>query len=101
MRWLRRIILALPFAIAAVLNVLGVAVDRLHLNREHTAEYVFLFMGPWGWLLDNGWLGNPQSRWLGAIVDYTLMLWIPALLYSVCFWALIRSLQFLAAYRSR
>jgi hypothetical protein len=55
MVWIRRFLITLPFAIAAVLNVLLIAADRLHLNRQHVAGYGFLFATPWGWLLDSGW----------------------------------------------
>jgi hypothetical protein len=47
--------LAVPFPIAAVLNVLMLNADRFHLHREHVAGYGFLFGTPWAWLLDRGW----------------------------------------------
>ena len=56
MIWLRRILLTVPFAIAAVLNVLVLSADRLHLHREHVAGLGFLFGAPWAWLLDRGWV---------------------------------------------
>jgi hypothetical protein len=54
MAWFRRILLAAPFAIAAVLNVLALNPDRFHLHREHVAAYGFLFGAPRAWLLDRG-----------------------------------------------
>lgn len=85
MAWARRLVLALPFAIAAVLNVLVKIARPLHWRSEHIAGYCFLFATPWGWLLDRGWLGSFASRWL-----VLLLLWIPALLYSGCLWLLMR-----------
>ncbi len=41
MVWLRRILLTVPFAIAAVLNILMLNADRLDLRREHVADTVF------------------------------------------------------------
>ena len=95
MAWLRRITIALPFAVAAALTALGGLVDRLHLSREHTAGYVFLFAAPWGWLLDHDWFGDIQSRWLSSLVLYAELLWIPAFLYSVCFWGLLHGIGLL------
>jgi len=56
MAWFRRVLLTVPFAIAAVLNVLMLNADRFHLRREHIAGYGFLFGTPWAWLLDRGWV---------------------------------------------
>src|SRR5262245_21284878 len=84
MRWIRRLLLAVPFTIAALLNALMVVADRLHLHREHIAGYGFLFGTPWAWLLDRGWIPSPHSRLLYVLVDYATILWIPALLYSGC-----------------
>lgn len=89
---MKRLIIALPFAIAAGLTAVGNLVDRLHLSREHTAGYVFLFYAPWAWLLDHDWFGSIYSRWLDSVVFYALILWIPALLYSLCLWALLRGI---------
>jgi hypothetical protein len=57
MVWIRRFLITVPFAIAAVLNVPVIAADRLHLYREHVVGYGFLFAAPWAWLLDHpSWL---------------------------------------------
>jgi hypothetical protein len=82
----KRLLLALPFGIAAVLNVLSVFVDRLHLHRQRVAEYVFLFATHWAWLLDRGWFGAVHNRWMIALLGYTVLLWIPAALSSCCIW---------------
>jgi len=86
MDWARRLLLGLPMAIGAVLNVLMVVADRFHLHRERIAGYGFLFATPWAWLLDRGWFGNLHNRWLQALIGYAVILWIPAMLYSVCLW---------------
>jgi hypothetical protein len=88
--WARRILLSAPPVIALVLTVLIRLADRLHLRSEHVAGYCFLFGTPWAWLLDHNWFGNVHSRWLQSLTAYATILWIPALLYSACFWALLR-----------
>jgi hypothetical protein len=85
MAWATRLVLALPFAIAAVLNVLINVARPLHWRSEHVAGYCFLFGAPWSWLLDHGWFGPFDSRWLIVI-----LLWVPAVLYSACLWLLVR-----------
>jgi len=94
MPWIRRFLITLPFAIAAVLNVLLIAADRLNLNRQHVAGYGFLFATPWGWLLDRGWFPHIHNRPLMALIGYALFLWIPAALYSGCLWLLFFGLGF-------
>jgi len=101
MSWTKRLLLALPFGIAAVLNVLSLFVDRLHLHRQRVAEYVFLFATPWAWLLDHGWFGVVHNRWLSELLGYTLLLWIPAALYSCCIWLIFVGVNIVIARRSR
>ena len=55
MIWARRILIGLPFAIAAILTVLMSVADRLQMHREHIAGYGFLFATRWAWLLDHDW----------------------------------------------
>jgi len=89
MVWIRRFLITLPFVMAAVLNVLVMAADRLHLRREHVAGYGFLFATPWAWLLDHpSWFGIVHNRSLMALIGYVLLLWIPAALYSGRLWLL-------------
>jgi hypothetical protein len=90
MAWARRLVLALPFAIAALLNVLVKIARPLHWRSEHIAGYCFLFGTPWGWLLDRGWFGQFHTGWLGNLMTLLILLWIPALLYSGCLWLLMR-----------
>ncbi len=91
MKWTARIALAFPFAVASVLSVLISIARPFHWRSEHLAGYCFLFASPWAWLLDNGWFGSSfHSKWLGVLVTYMILLWIPALLYSGCFWLLFR-----------
>jgi hypothetical protein len=97
MVWLKRFLIALPFAIAAVLNVLVIATDRLHLYlyRQHVVGYGFLFATPWAWLLDHpSWFRNVHNRPLMALLGYTFFLWIPAALYSGCLWLLFFIFRF-------
>lgn len=90
--WLKRIMLAVPFAVAAVLTILISFADRLHLRLERVAGYGFLFATPWAWLLDHDWFGNVHvhSRWVESLIDDAVILWIPALLYSASLWLLLR-----------
>jgi hypothetical protein len=92
MIWLRRALLAVPFLIATVLTVLISSARTLHLRSERIAGYGFLFGTPWAWLLDHGWFGNVHSRWFQSLIVYAVILWIPAALYSVCLWILLRLL---------
>jgi hypothetical protein len=94
MSWTKRLLLALPFAIAAVLTVLLLGVDRQH--GQHVAGYCFLFGTPWAWLLDRGWFGHVRSRWGTALELYSLVLWIPAALYSSCIWLIFAGLEMLS-----
>jgi len=87
MRW-KRLVNALPLAIAAVLNILMVATRRLPLRREHLAAGGFLFATPWAWLVDHLWLENGLHRLLGPVAGYLVILWIPATLYAGCLWLL-------------
>jgi hypothetical protein len=89
MRWTRRLLVALPLAIACGLNVLMVVANRFHLDREHIAGFGFLFATPWAWLLDGVWFGNIHNRFLEAFVGYAFFLWIPGVLYSGCLWLLV------------
>jgi len=92
MAWFRRILLTVPFAIAAVLNVLILNADRFHFHREHIAGYVFLFGTPWAWLLDRGWGPDYHHHRMQLLFGYAILLWIPALLYSGCLWLLFLGL---------
>ena len=97
MSWIKRLLLATPFGIAAVLNLLSLFADQLHLRRERVAGYGFLFATPWAWLLDHGWFAAVHSRWLNELLVYSLILWIPAALYSCCIWLVLASLKIAAA----
>ena len=92
MTWIRRILLASPFVIAAVLTALMFVEDRLHqaLNYYVAVAY-FLFVIPWAWLLDHIGHTNLQSPWAEKLSVYIFMLWIPACLYYGCLWLLFRA----------
>src|SRR6266478_3079915 len=92
--WVRRVILAIPFAVAGLLTVLVNISRPLHWRSEHIAGYCFLFATPWGWLLDRGWFGGVNSRWLNILLAHVVLLWGPALLHSGCLWLLFRALRF-------
>src|SRR5260370_40773752 len=108
MVWTKRFFLALPFAIAAVLNVLMLVADRLHIRSEHIAGYGFLFGTPWAWLIDYIWFGlldhirrgTIHSYALTASMGYVAILWIPALLYSTCFCLLFCGLKIISRSQS-
>ncbi len=100
MIWAKRLLLLLPFVVAAVLNVLMLAADRLHLHRQHIAGYGFLFGAPWAWLLDHGWFGFVHSRLATVLVGYSVILWIPATLYSFCIWLVFVGVKAMEARRS-
>jgi hypothetical protein len=79
-------IAALPFVVALVLNVL-VYSDK---HSKHITGYCFLFATPWAWLLDRDWFfGHATARWVGNLEDLVVILWGPALLYSLCLCALM------------
>jgi hypothetical protein len=46
MIWAKRILLTVPFAVAAVLTVLLTFADRLHIRPQRVAGYSFLFLTP-------------------------------------------------------
>ena len=99
MRWTRRLLVALPLAIAGGLNVLMISADRFHLHRERTAGFGFLFAAPWAWLLDAGWFGNVRNHILKVFIGYAVILWIPAMLYSGCLWLLVMCIKRFTARR--
>ena len=100
MRWADRLLIALPFVIAGVLNVLSISASRFHLHSEDFAGYGFLFATPWAWLVDRGWFENVHSRSLELFIGYALILWIPATLYSACLWLLVVGIRRLATRRA-
>lgn len=91
----RRLVIASPFAVASVLNLVSLVTHRLHWNPQHIAGYGFLFAAPWGWLID-GLFVSVHNRWLTALYGYTVMLWVPAVLYAVCLWLLLTGIQVFA-----
>jgi hypothetical protein len=96
--WARRIVVLVPFAFAATLNTLAALARPMHWRSEHLAGYCFLFMTPWAWLLDRGWVGTTQSKVLNSIFAALLILWIPALLYSVSLWLILRFVRLCSAH---
>jgi len=98
MIWIKRLLLVLPFVIAALLNILTAVSDRFQLRREHIAAYGFLFSSPWAWLLD--WVPNPHNGTLQGLTTNLIVLWVPAVLYSACLWLLFRGIRSVRARRS-
>lgn len=75
LKWSKRAILALPFAVAASLTFLVSSADRLHLRIEHVAGYGFLFGAPWAWLLDRDWyFGAHPVKCVDTVVSYAVSL---------------------------
>lgn len=90
--WTNRLLVALPFVIAALLNAIMVGVDHLHLRLDYIARYGFVFSGPWNWLVNFADITNRlnvQNAWLRGLILYVALLWIPAVLYSACVWLLL------------
>lgn len=96
MIWIKRLIVASPFMVAAVLTILINVADRFHWRHEHIAGYGFLFGAPWAWLLDRSWFGSVHPRWLEALIGQCVILWVPAILYSACLWLMLRGIGFVA-----
>ena|SRR5215467_9683297 len=95
MPWARRLLLAVPFVIAATLNTLALVADRFHLNLQRIAGYGFLFGTPWAWLIDLSW--HPSllhHRRLAIVMGYVFILWVPAALYSGCLWLLLHGISY-------
>jgi len=88
MKWFMRTLLTIPFAVAALLNILSVAAIPLRLNSEHIGSRIFLFAAPWSWLLDLLWMPDRHHHRLQMFFGYAILLWVPALLYSTCIWLL-------------
>jgi len=90
--WTNRLLIAVPFAIAALLNALMVGVEHLHLRLGYIARYGFVFSGPWAWIVNVADITNRlnvHNRWLGGFIAYVALLWIPAVLYSLSVWLLL------------
>jgi hypothetical protein len=101
MTWAKRIFLTIPFAVASVLTILVALSDRLHLRLQRIAGYGFLFATPWGWLLDRLWTPTFHNRWMERMMGYVVILWIPALLYSLSLWIVMRVFRFPVSRTSR
>lgn len=89
MTWRGRLALSFPIIVAATLNVMDIVARPLHWRGERIDGYCFLFGAPWDWLLDNGWIGSVNSKWLDEVIAYLFILWVPALLYSGCLFMVI------------
>ncbi len=90
--WTNRLLIAVPIVIAALFNALMVGVEHLNLRLGYIARYGFAFSGPWAWLLDFGDITSRvsvQNLWLREFIFYVVLLWVPAVLYSVCVWLLL------------
>jgi hypothetical protein len=76
-----------------------VSVEHFHLRLTYIARYGFVFSGPWAWLVNVADITNHlnvQNRWLGGFIGYVALLWVPAVLYSVCVWFLLVVLRIAA-----
>jgi hypothetical protein len=88
--WINRLLIAIPFAIAALLNLLMVGVEHLHLRLAYIARFgLFRFSAPWSWLvnlIDIPDHLNVQNPWIRGFLWYVVLLWIPAILDAVTIW---------------
>jgi len=89
---LRRTLIAIPFAIAFVLNMLAVIARPLGWRSRHIEGYTFLFATPWAWLLDRDWL-VVHNKIAEEILTFAILLWVPAVLCSLCFWLFLRTFR--------
>jgi hypothetical protein len=96
MTWARRMLVALPLALAFILNTLMVAAIHLGWYRERIAGYGFLFATPWLWAFDPVCFRN-GNRLLGPFIGYAVVLWIPAVLYSGYLWLFLVTIKGIAA----
>jgi hypothetical protein len=88
---IRRLLLALPFAYAALFTALALASRDLHLDNRYIEKHVFLFAAPWDWLIDSGlFTFHTQSRWARHFFTFFALLWFPAFLYAGCLWLFFR-----------
>jgi hypothetical protein len=62
----------------------------LHIRAQRVAGYGFLFATPWAWLIERLWVPHFHKGWIETILGYVGILWVPATLYSVCLWLLLR-----------
>jgi hypothetical protein len=93
------LLIAAPLGVAGLLNVLMVGDEYLHLRLGYIARYGFVFAGPWGRFVDIANITNRvsvQNEWLRGFISYAALLWIPAVLYSVCVWLLLAVLTIAA-----
>jgi hypothetical protein len=91
MNWKARLIAILPFVIAAILMSFALNAHRWDIARSHNLErYLFLFALPWAWIVDSISAPRFQNHLADVLVFYALLLWLPAFLYSLCIWTLIR-----------
>jgi hypothetical protein len=82
------------------LTLLGSLGRSLGLNQKHIDGYAFLFLTPWGWLIDRIWF-TTSLHWVNQVVSYVLALWIPAFLYCLSLWGLLRGINTVALRTSR
>jgi hypothetical protein len=69
-----------------------VGVDHFRLRLDLIARYGLAFSGPWARIVNVADITNRldvQNGWLRGFIAYVGLLWIPAILYSVCVWLLL------------
>ena len=85
MRWMRRVVLALPFTIALGLNLWSEFGQR---GDKRIEVYGFAFGIPWAWIFDQPFpYGRTLPNWLNSLMTCIVILWGPALMYSLTLWA--------------
>src|SRR5258708_38771272 len=71
--WTNRLLIAVPFAIAALLNAVMLGVEHLHLHVNYIAGYGLVFSGPWVWRVNVADITNRLNvhhRCCGGFVTY-------------------------------
>src|SRR5260370_13851317 len=69
-----------------------VGVEHFHLRLNYIARYWLVFYRRWVWLANFADITNRlhvQNPRLGGLITYVVLLWIPAVLYSMCVWLLL------------
>ena len=98
---MRRGLIALPFAIAAILNALLLLGSPVWIRSHRIERDGFLFGAPWAWLIDPLPFGDFHNNLANQVLGYVAILWIPALLYSLCLCLLLRALHVMSSLRSQ
>jgi hypothetical protein len=90
--WAERFLILVPTAIAALLTGIMFGVEFLHLPLNYIVRYVFVFYGPWARLGDISYIADHVHIHNERLAEFAIdraLVWIPAVLYSVCLLSLL------------